>query len=989
MKSNGDVRLVARMLRHGGRAVRWWATTLCASAMIVGAMAGAHVAVADDRATNGRTDVSLGSTVTASGQEVAGKWGPELTADGKGMPEHGADSSVHNAADASRWSANTDNKTMTGNWWLQYQFASTVHIDEVSIEWGNTYATAYRLQVSENGSQWTTVGDRLVGKKSAKTTVTLKTPVDARYLRMVATQKSQKWALSVWEVYIMGVMDKVADNPVQALTPKPLVAQALDGQGYVLDAKTCVSLSDDSLKPAAALLRDALSASYGVGLTQSTGACGVTITRDPQLSIASSVDASQSVQANEAYILDSDANGVRITAVSAQSAIWGVQTLLQLVGPWAHSATRVAQEARVPAAHIVDAPRYQWRGLTLDVARSFSPTDEVKRMIDVMSSYKYNVLHLHLSDDESFRVQITNEGRVSGDTVDYTKLAEVSSTGSYNHDWAVKKKQFWTSPINGRTGYYTQEEFIDLVAYAADRGISIIPEIDGPAHSMGMLHALPELNVGNALPKPAEGKATAELTYEQWGKTSLATDSEVTYTVMGHIMSQLRGMIEQGLERSGMPVEVMRRQYFHIGGDELAANANDLTQRMQTYLGKLGKQVKDSGSTVIVWNDGMDAADQLPDGTVVQVWTGRADDHNGRIQSFVREHNGKIIMSPVANTYVAQKPGKDTVGPDWACGASGCDTAKYYNWNPTTQAYVNESDMLGVEAALWSEHVRTLSDAEFMMFPRMLSTAEVAWTQQNLRNYANWNARVGLMGIDLMNRGVNFHVAGEVTSWQAQYVTYDAVGADVSQPVRIGGYAEPKIVDQSAVKLRATFQDDTARNVVELPVTVSMEQGYQGQQVNEQGQQMLYGTRMNGVANVSVDIPESLRNHAQGTITVQGGTGEQAGVNMVSSTVPIRIERGKVMAIGALSSEPTPEPSPQPSPEPTPGPTPEPAPPAAGQSGDDATPGQGATNSGPRSSVTLPPSGAATIGVMRSAIVLAMSGAIVALVAARRWRMRH
>ena len=166
--------------------------------------------------------------------------------------------------------------------------------------------------------------------------------------------------------------------------------------------------------------------------------------------------------------------------------------MLQLIGPWTNSTVKLADVAFIPAVNIADAPRYQWRGVLVDPARSFYPLDEMKQMIDVMSAYKMNTLHLHLSEDEGFRVEITNDGRADGDTTDYTQLAIKSGAISYQSAWTSN----WSPAQDGRTGYWTQSEFIELVAYAADHGIAIVPEIDGPGHSFSLLHGLTELNTG-------------------------------------------------------------------------------------------------------------------------------------------------------------------------------------------------------------------------------------------------------------------------------------------------------------------------------------------------------------------------------------------------------------------------------------------------------------------------------------------------------------
>ena len=369
----------------------------------------------------------------------------------------------------------------------------------MNIAWGNTYATNYSIQTSDDGSNWTDVKTGLKATAQAQwVKTTFDTPIKTRHIRMIATTKSQSWSLSVWEMRTMGTISAVATDPLSRLTPRPLYAQSADGEAFELKKNTCVSVSDGSLLPAVDVMRDELGTSYGLKLAEGTN-CPITFTLDENLDVTGHVGSAQSITADEAYTIVSDADSVTVKARSATAGIWAAQTLLQLIGPWTNSTVKLADVAFIPAVNIADAPRYQWRGVLVDPARSFYPLDEMKQMIDVMSAYKMNTLHLHLSEDEGFRVEITNDGRADGDTTDYTQLAIKSGAISYQSAWTSN----WSPAQDGRTGYWTQSEFIELVAYAADHGIAIVPEIDGPGHSFSLLHGLAELNTGNSNPKPA------------------------------------------------------------------------------------------------------------------------------------------------------------------------------------------------------------------------------------------------------------------------------------------------------------------------------------------------------------------------------------------------------------------------------------------------------------------------------------------------------
>lgn len=351
--------------------------------------------------------------------------------------------------------------------------------------------------------------------------------------------------------------------------------------------------------------------------------------------------------------------------------------------------------------------------------------------------------------------------------------------------------------------------------------------------------------------------------------------------------------------------------YFHLGGDELflSGGAGNKTERLQEYLGRSGALVKERDKTTIVWNDGLDAVDQIPEGSVVQHWTGNAA-NNASIQKLLNQRNGKIIMSPAGNTYFPQRPGTETTGVTWACGA--CTTSNFYQWNPTSSAGTTEDKVLGVEDALWSEHLRSLNDAEFLMYTRMMATAEVGWTQQNRKDYDNWNKRVGDIAIDLMNRGANFHKATEVTSWKGSYAAVDAAEQKVTDgKVLVGRYAEPGL---------------TRHRWPELHCHVHGRGRYRGQSAGDTGHEadlqptaakngrlVVNGAHMNSIVDVYVTLPSDV-------LAADSEAVGRIDVSVSSSTYPIpsdssmsiAIKDGKVTQTWTGDERPTPDPDPEP-----------------------------------------------------------------------------
>ena len=269
-----------------------------------------------------------------------------------------------------------------------------------------------------------------------------------------------------------GTISAVATDPLSRLTPRPLYAQSADGEAFELKKNTCVSVSDGSLLPAVDVMRDELGTSYGLKLAEGTN-CPITFTLDENLDVTGHVGSAQSITADEALTIVSDADSVTVKAQRHRGHMGGAD-VAAADRSVDELTVKLADVAFILTVNIADAPRYQWRGVLVDPARSFYPLDEMKQMIDVMSAYKMNTLHLHLSEDEGFRVEITNDGRADGDTTDYMQLAIKSGAISYQSAWTSN----WSPAQDGRTGYWTQSEFIELVAYAADHGIAIVPEID-------------------------------------------------------------------------------------------------------------------------------------------------------------------------------------------------------------------------------------------------------------------------------------------------------------------------------------------------------------------------------------------------------------------------------------------------------------------------------------------------------------------------------
>jgi hexosaminidase len=341
-----------------------------------------------------------------------------------------------------------------------------------------------------------------------------------------------------------------------------------------------------------------------------------------------------------------------------------------------------------------DTPRYEWRGVMLDVARHFFGVNDVKRFIDVIARYGLNRLHLHLTDDQGWRIEIES----------WPRLAEIGGSSAVG---------------GGSGGWYTQDEYAQLVAFAADRGVVVVPEIDMPGHVNAALVAYPQLAPAGYTPEPYTGTDV--------GFSSLDVASELTYDFVDDVVREVAALTPG--------------PFFHIGGDEAAATA---PADYVHFVERVGAIVQRHGKRMVGWEEIARAG--LPPGTIVQHWK------DPELAARAVEQGASVVMSPAPKAYLDLKYDESTeLGTTWA-GYVGVRDA--YDWDP--------GDVLGVEAALWSETLTTLADVEFMAFPRLLALAEVASTPAEQRDWEDFRLRLAEHEPELAALGVNFFRSPEI-----------------------------------------------------------------------------------------------------------------------------------------------------------------------------------------------------------------------------------
>jgi len=407
----------------------------------------------------------------------------------------------------------------------------------------------------------------------------------------------------------------------------------------------------------------------------------------------------------EGYKLSVTPKNIAIEATGEAGIFYGIQTLRQLLTP-------NRGEWEVAVGRIEDMPNYEWRGAMIDVARHFFSVEDLKRYIDLISFYKLNRLHLHLSDDQGWRIEIKS----------WPKLAEIGGK---------------TQVGGGGGGFYTQEQYKDIVAYAEARYVMVVPEIDLPGHINAALTAYPELyckGVGNA---PALYEGT------EVGFSTLCLKKELTFKFVTDVMHEL-AMLTPG-------------PYLHIGGDE--AHVTPKPDYIE-FINRFRKIVQAEGKVMVGWEEIAQA--DVDAGVIAQHW------HSAEYATAAVAKGAKVLLSPSTKVYLDMKYDSTTErGYDWAALIEVDDA---YDWNPESLVPgLSKDGIVGVEAPIWGETLRHFKDAEYLLFPRLPGIAEVAWTTGD-RSWDEYRVRLGRHGKTMTEMGINWY-RSPLVEWAADEET--------------------------------------------------------------------------------------------------------------------------------------------------------------------------------------------------------------------------
>lgn len=412
----------------------------------------------------------------------------------------------------------------------------------------------------------------------------------------------------------------------------------------------------------------------------------------------------------EAYFLDVNATGITIKASSEAGYFYAFQTLLQLF-PVAE--TKSATSINVSQVRIEDQPNYEWRGVLIDLSRHFFGPASIKEFIDQMAAQKLNRLHLHLSDDPGWRIEIK----------EYPKLHEIGSIGDRSNP-------------EGPQLYLTEEQAREITQYANDRQITMVPEIDLPGHSGAIGRAYPEFYGGN-------------------NTLNVSNDDAIK-------------MVETVFLRVA---DIFNTKYVHFGSDEVRKHRWDERADMQAKMKELGlnnqkelegwfdKKIADfiieSGLNPVAWDEAADFG--VNKNTIVQWWRCR----NPEVLEEVLKAGSKTILSPADFVYLDYPSDLDEAGGYWEGLRNGPNTIEsIYNWKAVPDSFSAEmkKNIIGIEAGIWTEFISNQKRFEYMTYPRILAVAEKAWTTDTNLNWESFQKRLDTQYIRYDRAGINYRI---------------------------------------------------------------------------------------------------------------------------------------------------------------------------------------------------------------------------------------
>ncbi|MCD9088194.1 family 20 glycosylhydrolase [Stenotrophomonas sp. SY1] len=517
---------------------------------------------------------------------------------------------------------------------------------------------------------------------------------------MTKSLRSRRRAVLLGSCVLLGLTSLqayAADSSAPSLIPLPASYQAESGKDFVLKDSARVGGNDEAARRVANQFVELLKQNGGptLAVAENASKAQIRFRLDPS-----------ATNTAEGYALKVSNTGIEVSAGDDKGLFYGAVTAAQLLTD--------QTPGQVAAATINDTPRFVWRGLMLDSARHFQSLDEIKKLLDAMAQHKLNTFHWHLTDDQGWRMEIKR----------YPKLTEV---GSCRVPLGDAGRNEATGQPRTYCGFYTQEQIREIVAYAAQRHIQVIPEIDVPGHATAAIVAYPELGV-------TDQKLVID---NQWGVfPNLFNTEESTMQFLENVLLEV--------------IEMFPAKYVHVGGDEAVKDQWIASKRVQAHMRELGlkdememqshmikrleKFLEQHDRRLIGWDEILEGG--LPPEATVMSWRGT----EGGLKAASEGHD--VVMSPVTHMYMDylqtespnEPPGRPATIP----------LQKTYEFEPVPAelAADKRSHILGLQANMFNEHTRNTRNLEHNLFPRVAAVAETGWSPQDKRNFSNFTQRL-------------------------------------------------------------------------------------------------------------------------------------------------------------------------------------------------------------------------------------------------------
>jgi len=502
------------------------------------------------------------------------------------------------------------------------------------------------------------------------------------------------------------------DLAAAAMIPKPLKVTATNN-GFALDEFTAIYTSEnEGFEEVGKFLSKKIKGKTNLDVQ-------VNVAEIPNMETVIYINQSDSLELNapEAYQIYITADSVILNSNTAEGAFRGIQTIRQIIPETSTDTLATNKIWTIPTGKIVDNPQFGYRGSMLDVARHFFSVEDVKKYIDMLAYYKYNVLHLHLTDDQGWRIEIKS--------------------------WPLLTEIGGSTEVGGEGGgFYTQEEYKDIVAYAADRHMLIVPEVDMPGHTNAASVSYPIFNGNGIKPELYEGT--------QVGKSTFATRKDTLYSFLDDVVGEIAA--------------ITPGPYFHIGGDEShVTKKNDYIY----FVERVEKIVQKHGKQMIGWDE-IGQAD-IDSTSISQFW----DSKKNALDAVAK--GMKVIMSPAKKAYLDME--YDTLSKHGLHWAAYIPTDDGYNWDPETYEDIPFENILGIEAPLWSETISDISELEYLAFPRAIGYSELSWSIKENRDWENYKVRLANQAPFLDRMNVKYYPS-PLIDWKKSKYSYTDIEKD-------------------------------------------------------------------------------------------------------------------------------------------------------------------------------------------------------------------